>query len=343
MKKILLILCLFSLVACSSVVKEPEENNPPIEEEPSEEEPIEEEEVVVPETFINIYTGLKVDAQATKAIAVMIGNTTAARPQSGLSQADVVYEIRVEGGILRLMAIFSSQFPEKVGPIRSARIPFVQKVNEWGVGIAHFGAAGQGQGDAQTYLVKNKPVMRYDGVKAINSEFFFRTTDRRAPHNAYIRLNEAIVKAPLMALKPMFQFDTDFPVGGSDTRNFDITFDKGYVINYTYDPYTLKYTRSINKVVQVDANNNQTIQVKNVIVQYVTHQVVEKVGYVLVDFTSSGVAHFFIQGKHVIGTWKYNTESKITDYFDDAGHPMKIKPGNTWITVALNTTTITLN
>lgn len=342
MKKILLILCLISLAACSPVIKQPEENNNPVD--PVEEEPEEEveEEVVVPEIFYNIYTGLRVEANATKAIAVMIGNTIEARPQSGLSQADVVYEIQVEGGILRLMAIFSSQFPEKVGPIRSARIPFVQKIDEWGIGIAHFGAAGTGQGDAQSLLVQIKPVMRYDGVRAINSEFFFRTTDRYAPHNAYIRLNEAVNKAPLMNLKAMFQFDTDFPVGGSDTRNFDITFGPGYIINYAYDIYTLKYTRSINGVVQVDANNNQTIQVKNVIVQYVTHQKVEKVGYVLVDFTSTGVAHFFIQGKHVIGTWKYNPDTKITDYFDDAGIPMKIKPGNTWITVALDNTTITV-
>lgn len=341
MKKIILILCLITLAACSPVIKVPNDNNDP--DDPVEEEPVDEEEVVVPETFLNIYTGLKVDAQATKAIAVMIGNTTAARPQSGLSQADVVYEIRVEGGILRLMAIFSSQFPEKVGPIRSARIPFVQKVSEWGIGIAHFGAAGTGLGDAQSLLVKTKPVMRYDGVKAINDEFFFRSTDRKAPHNAYIRLNEAVNKAPLMTLKPMFQFDYDYPVGGSDTRNFDISFDEDYVINYTYDPYTLKYTRSINRVVQVDANNDQTIQVKNVIVQYVTHRVVEAQGYVLVDFTAAGECHFFIQGKHVIGTWKYNPETKMTDYFDEVGNPMKIKAGNTWITVALNTTTITLN
>ncbi len=342
MKKKLMILCLFSLVACSPVVKQPDENNDkPVD--PVEEEPVVEEVVVKPETFVNLYTGLRSEIKATKAIAVMIGNTIEARPQSGLSQADVVYEIQVEGGILRLMAIFSTQFPEKVGPIRSARIPFVQKVAEWGIGIAHYGAAGTGQGDAQALLVQTKPVMRYDGVRAINSEFFFRTTDRYAPHNAYIRLNEAVGKAPLMNLKAMFQFDTDFPVGGSDTLSFDITYGPGYIINYTYDPYTLKYTRSINSVVQVDANNNQTIQVKNVIVQYVTHQIVEKVGYVLVDFSSTNVAHFFIQGKHVIGTWKYNPETKITDYFDDAGVLMKIKPGNTWITVALGNTTITLH
>ena len=272
----------------------------------------------------------------------MIGNTASARPQSGLSQADVVYEIRVEGGILRLMAIFSSQFPVKVGPVRSARIPFVQKVDEWDVGFAHFGAAGTGLGDADSLLAQTKPVIRFDGVKAINNEFFYRTTDRKAPHNAYIRLNEALGKAPLMNLKPMFQFDTDLPVNGSDTLNFDVSFEKSYVINYAYDPITLKYTRSLNKEVQIDTNNNQPIQIKNVIIQYVTHRVVESTGYILVDFTSSGACHFFIQGKHVIGTWKYNPDTKITDYFDGAGLPMKLKPGNTWITVALNTTTITL-
>lgn len=333
MKKLLIFLFIIGLVACTPVVEEPEEVI---------EEPIEEEEEVISYPYVSIYTGLESMTESNKAIAIMIGNTSQARPQSGLSMADVVYEITVEGGITRLMAIFSSQFPEKVGPIRSIRIPFVQKINEWKVGIAHYGGASTGAGDAIGLLEKSKPVMRYDGVGGTNSEFFFRSSDRSAPHNAYIKLDEAVVKAPNMSLKEMFAFTLD-EVGGNTQEDFDIKYDSSYKVNYKYDSESLKYTRSINGKVQIDAYNDETIQVKNIIVQFVTSRKVEDVGYVLVDFYESGVAEYFIEGKHIVGTWKYNSDTKITDYFDDMGNMIKLKPGNTWIQVALSSTEIILN
>ncbi len=333
MRKLLMSLLILSLAACTTVVKEPEKDI---------EEPIEEEEVMV-YPYTSIYTGVGSMTESNKAVAIMIGNTSEARPQSGLTLADVVYEIQVEGGITRLMAIFSSQFPKKVGPIRSVRMPFVQKVNEWGVGIAHFGGASTGLGDAIGLLDKSNPAIRYDGVKGTNSEFFYRSTDRKAPHNAYIKLDEAIVKAPVMKLKEMFKFDELSEIQGAQQFNFDIVYNSYYKINYTYDEKTLKYTRSINDKIQIDTYNNETIQVRNIIVQYVTHRIVENVGYVLVDFTQSGISEFFVEGKHFSGTWSYNTDTKITDYFDESGKSVKLRPGNTWIQVALKDTEIILN
>jgi len=332
MKKLLTSLLIFTLVACTPVVEVPEE----VIEEPIEEE----EEIVYP--YVSIYTGLGSMTESNKAIAVMIGNTSEARPQSGLSLADVVYEIRVEGGITRLMAIFSSQFPEKVGPIRSIRIPFVQKVNEWKIGIAHYGGASTGLGDALGLLAKSKPVIRYDGVKGINNEFFFRSSDRDAPHNAYIKLDEAVVKAPTMKLTEKFEYTED-PIQGSEQLDFDIIYESYYSINYSFDEETLKYTRSINDEFQIDAYNDEPIQVKNIIVQYVSHLYVEAVDYVLVDFSKNGKAENFIEGNHFSGTWEYNVDTKSTEYYDETGNSVKLRPGNTWIQVALKDTEISLN
>lgn len=333
MKKLLTSLFIIALVACTPVVEVPEEVI---------EEPVEEEEEVIVYPYVSIYTGLGSMTESNKAIAVMIGNTSEARPQSGLSLADVVYEIRVEGGITRLMAIFSSQFPEKVGPIRSIRIPFVQKVNEWKIGIAHYGGASTGLGDALGLLDKSKPVIRYDGVKGINNEFFFRSSDREAPHNAYIKLDEAVVKAPTMKLTEKFIYTED-PIKGSEQLDFDIIYESYYSINYNFDEETLKYTRSINDEIQIDAYNDEPIQVKNIIVQYVTHRIVEDVGYVLVDFTKSGKVEYFIEGIHFSGTWEYNSDTKSTEYYDELGNGVKLRPGNTWIQVALKDTEISLN
>lgn len=334
MKKLLVCLFIGILVACAPVVEE-------VIEVPIEEPEVEEEEVIV-YPYVSIYTGLGSMTESQKAIAIMIGNTSEARPQSGLSIADVVYEIQVEGNVTRLMAIFSSEFPEKVGPIRSIRMPFVEKLNEWEIGIVHYGGASTGLGDALGLLNKSKPVIRYDGVKGYNTEFFYRSKDRKAPHNAYIKLDEASVKAPIMTLKEMFNYSEN-EVQGITQTDFDVVYNSNYKVNYSYDEETLKYTRSVNDIVQVDMNNDNTIQVKNIIIQYVKSRKVEEVGYVLVDFDEFGIAEYFIEGKQISGTWEYNSETKITEYFDKDGNSIKLKPGNTWIQVALKSTELIVN
>ena len=132
-KKIIMILMvLLLLIGCSSPVEE-----------------VEEEEVIVePEVEVirNQFDGSPLEEgedQKYKAVAVLINNSAVARPHYGLSQADVVYEvIKEEYMETRFMAIFEGEFPEKVGPLRSIRVPFVRIFNEWQTALVHYGGAG---------------------------------------------------------------------------------------------------------------------------------------------------------------------------------------------------------
>ena len=119
-----------------------------------------------------------------KPIAVMIDDLAAARPQSGLSMANIVYQAPAEGGIPRYMAIFQTQAPPAIGPIRSARLYFVAWAEEWGAGYAHMWGAPNAMGrlaqDTGKYIY-NIDGLHYGG----NSGYMWRTAFRSAPHNLY--------------------------------------------------------------------------------------------------------------------------------------------------------------
>jgi hypothetical protein len=305
------------------------------------EEPIEEEvlEEVIVWPYTEALTGLGTNEASSKAIAVMIGNTIEARPQSGLSQADIVYEIMVEYQVTRLMAIFSSQLPEKVGPMRSVRMPFVQKVEELKVGIAHYGGASVGLGDALGYLDKVKPPIRYDGVTGINTAYFSRDSARKAPHNAYMNVKEAIQKAPEMTLD-VLRFEDQSRESDTEGTKLSLVYSKSYQPSYQYRDDVQKYQRYFNAQAQFDLNNDQAILVTNVIIQHVKHRIVEQVGYVLVDFIGSGKAEYYIQGHRYEGTWERAGLKDRTLYKDASGQEMLFQPGNTWIQVVLSSTKI---
>ena len=325
------------LAACQSepMVEEPEVDDVEVEE-PVAEEP----EIVFP--YVQALTGIGSDENSTKAIAVMIGNTSEARPQSGLSQADIVYEIMVEYQVTRLMAIFDSALPDKVGPIRSVRMPFAQKIEELKVGIAHYGGASVGQGDALGYLEKVKPPIRYDGVKGINTAYFSRSSDRKAPHNAYIDLAKAIEKAPEMELD-VLRFEHQERTANTLGQGVQLRYSKGYAPSYVYREDLKMYQRYYNELEQLDAYTNTPILVKNIILQHVKHRTAESVGYVLIDFVGTGKAEYLIEGSYVEGTWERSSLGERTIYKDDQGMEVYFEPGNTWIQVVLSSTSINYN
>ena len=110
-------------------------------------------------------------------IAVMIDNHSDAWPQAGLNKAYMVYEIVVEGGETRLMALFKGQDLDKIGPVRSARHYFLDYALENDAVYVHFGESPQAKKD-----IKNLGVDAINGIYE-SSEAFWRTKDKRAPHN----------------------------------------------------------------------------------------------------------------------------------------------------------------
>jgi len=125
------------------------------------------------------FTGLGVGTNYYKrAISASIENSPAARPQSGLDKAEIVYEFMLEGGITRFLAIFWPQVPEKIGPIRSARPALIETSEFYDALFLHAGASPRGFA-----LLTVNDVLHLDQL--YKSQYFWRSSKRLAPHNLY--------------------------------------------------------------------------------------------------------------------------------------------------------------
>ncbi len=336
MRKIILFILITLLVACSS---SPPDNNNPIDETPEDEEPI------VEVSRRSLFRGQEIDEDQDtyQAFGIMISNSAEARPHSGLSLADIVYEIAVETyNITRFMAIFASEHPTKVGPSRSARIPFVRMIQEWNLPYAHFGSAATGQGDAKSLIESIRPPIRFDGHQGINSEFYFRSSDRKAPHNAYFNAEAALKKIPELEYEKHFDFDEVSNVDQSDVTYLGLKYSSYNPVHYAYDSVNENYKRYIHNKPMMDVYTDSQITVKNIIVLHAPHSMVEKASYVLVDFVGEGKAEFFVNGKHEEGTWKKASYNDVTEFFDSESEPITLLPGNTWIQVVSPSVEITI-
>lgn len=319
-KFIMSVVVIFLIAGCSAPVEEPVE------------EEIIEEPVVI---FRDVFNGSIIEeGTQSPGIAVMIGNTSEARPQSGLSLADVVYEISVETMMItRYMAIFSSSLPNKVGPIRSVRMPFVTMLDEWDVAIAHYGGSNVGKANAMDVLEAMWVPIRYDGVMGINTDYFSRDPNRPAPHNAYMNVEKAALKFPDMWPREHFVFNEEAIHEGNEVTEINIDYTPSIRNGYVYDAELNRYEKFLNGRAHIDDYTDESIYVTNIVVQYADHSIVESAQYVLVNFYYAGEAEYFIGGKHIKGTWEKDNRNDYTHFLDENGDPIEFLPGNTWIHV----------
>ena len=141
---------------------------------------------------MNPLTGLNVDevVLTQSPITVMLDNFYSARPQAGLAEADIVYEILAEGLITRYMAVFYGNLPESIGPVRSARPYFVEKAFEFDPFYVHVGGSMQALSD-----IKKIGIADIDGL---TSGAFWRLNHKKAPHNMYTSSEALISEAKRM-------------------------------------------------------------------------------------------------------------------------------------------------
>lgn len=291
-----------------------------------------------PTTVASPLTGLKVAPKVAEQpiTAVVIENHTDARPQSGLSQAGVVYEALAEGGITRFLAFFLDEKPREVGPIRSIRTYFVDWALEFNAPVAHVG----GNIDALDII---NPLGMKDMNEFAYGPYFYRTTDRYAPHNMYSTFDK------LWALEKKLGYDgkSDFtptprvtketPATTPDHPNIHINYSyNGYQVDYAYTAATNDYARSLAGQPHNDRNTGQQIHVKNVVVQYMpTSYGTTRIGEqtVIMGTPGSGKAVVFRDGTAIEGTWSKPNHSTRTKFTDAQGNEIKLNPGNTWYSI----------
>ncbi|MCC3377573.1 DUF3048 domain-containing protein [Cohnella sp. REN36] len=288
--------------------------------------------------FLAPLTGLPVEEEVTKRpLAIMINNFKAARPQSGLTHADTVWEILAEGGITRLVGIFQSQtFDEPVGPIRSIR-PYLIDIGEWYGGVlVHAGASN----DALA-LLQHSGKADLDEINNAGA-YFHRDKSRKAPHNLYstiakLREGAAKHKYPETAPVPFVSFDAKPDVSAEPAASdVEIMFQmKDYKVSYHYDASTGLYERSINGEPHIDLNNKEQLTAANLVVLSAKHKTYDSYGRLEIDLTSGGEAVLIQEGHAISCRWERKPGDIVRLVKD--GRELKFVPGITYYHVVPTT------
>lgn len=280
-------------------------------------------------------------------IALMIENAAfgGVRPQSGLGSAQVVYELPVEGGITRFLAVFAGDMPDKIGPIRSARPTYLEFSSEYDALFGHAGGSPESLEAVDGLAVKD-----LSGLGA-DARFFFRDGALVAPHNLFTS-GELMTKAReakgLSEVTPSYEpwlFKDDTPVANPTTEPLQIDFGSGplYGIAYTYNSITNSYDRAHGGETQTDAVNGEVLSPKTVIIQIVPTAIPAgdegRVNYAL---TGSGQLYLAQDGVVTEGSWGKVNRSSRTIFRDAAGNRLSLNRGQIWISVVPESGTVTL-
>ncbi len=265
-------------------------------------------------------------------MALMIDNHSDARPPSGLAKAHLVFEAEVEGGITRIMGVFSSgQNISEIGPIRSARPYFVDWARELSALYAHVG----GSPDA---LVKIQQDKILDINEFFNGKYFWRDKNKDMPHNVYTS-SEKLEKylndnsADHNRFVPWFFKDEENIEQRPDSGSIKIDYKLGmYKVEWKYDKENNDYLRYVAGELYKEKDGD-AISAKNILIQVAkAHELDDKLRLEM-NTIGDGKSLICMDGKCSPGTWEKKHPSDRTRFYADDGREVKFNRGMTWVQV----------
>ena len=292
-----------------------------------------------PEPVVSPLTGLptSIEQTALRVVAVKIDNAPQARPQSGLSAADIVYEHLTEGPVTRYTAFFHSTDVERVGPIRSSRFVDRDLVQQFNALFAHVGGSPPVLNDLRSSNVADMDQFFYDETRP-----YFRIPNRSAPYNMYLDLASLREfgrdRHPNTGETPSMLFYTKEPALGPLSQ---LSIPAGsrtiFQTTYTFDRQTRRWQRSIGGEIDVDVATGRAINVENVVLQRITSRTTkfdeDSLGNksLWIETTGEGPTSLFRDGTRYDGTWRRQSATAVTEFFNPDGSPLKLRPGRTWV------------
>jgi hypothetical protein len=265
-----------------------------------------------------------------RVVMVMINNHTKARPQSGLDQADVVYEILEEGLITRFMAFYQSELPEVVGPVRSIRPYNITLAEAFDSIISHAGGS-----EAALSTLRQGNHSDLDEIYRYNKAYW-RIHTRKAPHNLYtsipaLRKGAEAMGYPVKGNVPSFTFRkaTD-EVQGEKAETINVFYAKGYTAEYAYDSQTKQYKRLTVGQLLKNKETGKQVEAANVMVLSTNHRIVDSKGHLEINVNGPGEGYLFQRGKAMKITWELK-DGMLRAYQN--GQEVPMYPGKTWVNV----------
>lgn len=274
-----------------------------------------------------------------RAVMTSIENTPQARPQSGICEAPIVYEFLVEGGITRFLALYWSEIPDKIGPIRSVRPYMVKIADEYDALLLHAGASPEG-----FELLEKLDFTNLDQI--YNGKYYWRSQDKPTPHNLYTgvyRISEYLEDMMGVEYSNRFNFEEVIIITSAKKKAdiINIGYWGNYEVIYEYNPRENHYKRYIDNIDNPhNCANGDQITVKNIIVQFTETSIKDDVGRLNIELEGSNKALYFGNGYVSKGHWEKDDQG-LTKFYDENNNLITINPGNTWIQIVPNGTNIT--
>lgn len=281
----------------------------------------------------------------SRPFAVMINNLGAARPyHTGLQDAYLVYEIVVEGGITRYLALFKDNLPDTVGSVRSARHYYLDYAMENDAYYVHWGWSPQAQSDISSLKINN-----LNGLSSGKPYFFRQSLPVSSEHTGFVNLKEMVKlannknyrsetnKSLLLNYSPT-NIDLSNNDGVKDATKIDLKYSNSFTTNYVYDSNANVYKQYVNNKEHKDYKTGNQYTVKNIITYKVGNKTIsgDNKGRQDLDNIGSGEGYFITGGVAVPITWEKKARSDQTIYKYKDGTEITVNDGNTWIHIIPN-------
>lgn len=287
------------------------------------------EEIEVPEPIIyhSQYTNKIIDnpINPNTSFMTVVENSKEARPQSGISSASIVFETLAEGGIPRFILLFEETANvSEIGPVRSFRRIFADIAKMTDLPFAHCGASEEG-----------KNIIFNDNLKSLdefyNGKFYYRSSDRYAPHNLYTSQNsiELAIKEKNFSYSDNLKLNFDDNFWMSDSllpcNSAMINFSNYYNTEYIYDG--TKYVKYMDGVISTDKNTSSPLTFDNIFIQKTFTQINPNGVHLDIQFYGNGTGILISKGKYIDVNW--STDVNGITLTDLNGNLVPFSTGNT--------------
>ena len=271
--------------------------------------------------------------------AFQFSNFKTVANQWGISQADIVYECIVEGGITRLLGIGENYKGDRIGSTRSSRHYFVSIADEYDAIYIHYGKTKYA-----TAKIKKLGIDNLDGETGIGTTVFYRDKTMKAPHNAFASLKgiekgidkkgyETKYKDGYAPHYSFYEEDTDLS-DGKAVNKLSLKFSAYTTPYFEYNSTDKLYYRYQFGGPHKDSNTGEQLRFKNIIVQFVKEWDIDRNDYQTMELeNASGSGYYITNGKMIKITWKKNEDKRHMRYYNEAGEELTINPGKTYITL----------
>ncbi len=279
-------------------------------------------------------------------IAIMIDNHKSAMPHAGLSKAYMVYEVIVEGGETRLMALFKGVDIDKIGPVRSARHYFIDFALENDAIYTHYGWSPQAESDIKTMKINN-----INGISEKTSDFW-RVKEKAAPHNVLTSTKKIYeiaknkkyrttsdVNSILNYMVDEVNLDELYTVSSEEQSNIKtaneikIKYSQSNNVKWTYDEESKNYIRYSKNIKETEWFEKTDVRAKNIIIEFIKNQSIDEKDRQTMNTTGTKNGYYITNGKAIPIICSKSSRSSKTVYKDTQGNEIKVNDGNTFVQI----------